>query len=865
MIGWPWRRRKAELDEEISSHFRLAVEDRMSHGESRAAAESAVRREFGNELLVREATRRQWGWFWVERSMAEIGLALRGFRRSPRYFLAAWLCITVGIGATVTIFAVLHAVLLRPLPYADESGLVVVTPVRAHSSIAQLTPAELETFRGARGLARVGTWRAGENVVRGDGQPPERVLEAEVDPNLLPVLGVRPLLGRWPRPEEDRSAVVVLSYDFWQRRFSGDDHIIGRSVRIGDRAHEVIGVMPEGFSVPEGTELWRPGAVPPPELPDILYFDGAIGRLAPGVDPARAHAELVMLMEGLKSRDPGYAQTTYRVARLRDALLGRLRRPILIFQGAALLVLVIACANVAALQLARGAARRREFALRSAIGAGRFGLMRHVLAESAALALIGGVGGVLLSLVGLHRVALLFPDGVPSYITLGMDARVLFAAFGTIFLAALLFGAAPAVRASRTRAPLALDGWLGGGSAASHGPSRLTNLLVVGEVAVSVVLVAGAALLVRSDIEMRGDLGFEPAGLLSMRFPFSAWEGAEPGRRAALSRQLEERLRALPGVEAVTSSFNAVPLDGPMAGFFSFRLRRQAPEQAIGQRASVQWVAPDYARTLGARLLNGRDLAEEDMGGAETAALVNRNFESTYLAGERAVGSTVLVGEDTGEQESQMVVRIVGTIDDVRHERPPVDVVPTLYVVNQVRPTRTWIVRARQDDPTSLAPETRRLMNELDPTAAMPRIQAQTDVVRRAFWRERLQRDVLSIFAAVALVLATCSMYGVLSYAVAQRTSEFGVRVAVGASSRQLLRMVLRDAASVALVGVTVGAITALALGRLLSSAAHGVPAADPATLAITAGALLIVSVFAALVPAWRAAKLDPLVALRRS
>jgi putative ABC transport system permease protein len=858
MISWPWRRRSSELDEELASHLRLAVEDRVAHGKPRAEAESAARREFGNVLLVREATRREWSWFWLERLLAELALALRTFQRSPRFFLVAWLCIAVGIGATVTIFAVLQAVLLRPLPYADEERLVVVESMREGRStrFAQLTQEELDALRGARTLEQVGTWRTWESDVTSSDDLPERVLEAQIDEHLLPMLGVKPLLGRWPE-SEDGTDVVVLSYDLWQRRFRGDRQVIGRSIRIGESEHEVIGVMPDEFSVPEGTQLWRPLGEAR-YSGHILFYGGAIARLSTGADLVQARAEITATMKALRGQYPAdYGQTTYHVNGLRDALLSPLRRPVLLLQGAAVLVLLIACANVAALQLARSAARRRELALRSAIGAGRAGLASPVLAECFALALAGGTGGVLLSRAGVRLVARAFPDGVPSYITLAVDARVLAVAFVATVAAALFFGMAPAVQAARTRAPHALAGFMR--SAEGLTPQRRwsSRLLVATEIAISVVLAVSAVQLIRADREMRRGLGFNPEGVLSVRVPLGYRAYREPERRAAFYRQLEEHLRVLPGVEAVTSSPDEVPLDGPMAGFVPFRLASQSAEQAAQQRVSVQWVAAEYARTLGARLLEGRDLTEGDVGGLEHASLVNRAFQTTYLSGRRATDHTVLF--DSRDNDRPTRIRIVGVIEDIMHERKVAQVPPAMYIPDpEGTAAQTFVLRTKLGNPILLAPSIRRLVYELDPNLTTGRMQTQTRVVQRAFWRERLQRDVLSIFAGVALLLAACAVYGVLSYAVAQRTSEFGIRKAVGASSQQLLQMVLREATSIAIVGVLIGTLVTLGLTRLLASAAYGVPMIDPLTLAAVSGALLLVSVTAAAAPAIRAMRLDP-------
>ena len=861
-MRWLWwlRRRDAELDEELASHFRLAVEDRVARGATRAQAESAARREFGNELLVREATRRQWSFFWLERVLAELALSLRALRRSPRFFIAAVLCIALGTGVTVTILTALQAVLLRPLPYADADRLMVMQAQRARreTRFAELTQAELDTWRRARAVQSVGTWRGWESDVSGPEDLPERVAVAEATRNLFTILGVRPRLGHVPDAVTDD--VVILSDALWRRRYGADPEIVGRTIEFENEPHRVAAIMPPRFSFPEGTQLWTLLPDDPGIPRDILFYGGAIARLAVGRTEAEARAELDVLARQLQASDDGYAQTSYALISMREHLLGALRRPVLIFQSAALLVLLVACANVGALQLARSAARRRELALRAAIGADRRALALHVFAESVMLALIGGAAGTALAFAGTRMLALAFPDGVPSYIQLHIDVPVLIGALTVSLAAAVLFGATPAWQAGRTRALTTLDGSTRSSDAGSRTRTRFRYGLVTGEIAVTVVLAAGAVLLVRSDVALRRELGFTPDGVLSARVPLSYSRYREPERRLAFYRTLEDRLRALPGVESVTYSFNAAPLDGPVAGLFGYRFADE-PAPAPGHRLSVQHVGADYAQTLGVRLRAGRDLQRGDGSGTEWSALANHTFARQHGGAAAVVGRVLSLESEGGEPSPP--IRIVGVIADVRHERPPAELLPTLYVRHQsFSASRVFLLRTRARDAASLGSAVRSAVYEIDPAGVASRIQTQEHVVRRAFWRERLQRNVVTIFASCALLLAVFGMYGVISYAVAQRTAELGIRVAMGASTRQLLMLVLREAAGVAVAGIALGCIAALALTRVLSSALHGVRATDPLTLTCVAVALLAVAITAAIAPARRAARLDPVQAI---
>ena len=830
----------------------------MARGETRAEAEAAARRELGSELLVREATRRQWGWSWVERVAQDFALSVRAVRRSPRYFVAAVLCIAAGTGATVTIYSALQAVLFRPLPYPAAERLVAVevNRPRREARFAEMTQLELNAWRSARSLDGVATWRTAEGTVSGREDLPERVITAEATPALFEVLGRAPAYGAIPAAHDE--GAVILSDALWRGRYGGDRSIIGRTIQFNGRPLVVAAVMPPEFSFPDRTQLWQtlPEDVDIP--PDILFYGGAVARLAAGHTYAQARAEIGALSQRLMAEGGVPPGTKYDLVTLRDHLLGALRRPVLIFQGAALLVLLVACANVAALQLARSATRRREFALRAAIGAGRGALAGHVIVESLTLAIAGGVAGTALGFAGTRLLASAFPDGVPPYIDLSVDAPVLAGALAATLLSALLFGIAPSLRASRTRAPLALDGSAHGSGGVGRRAFR--NALVTVEVAVSVVLLIGAALLVRSDVEMRRTLGFEPARLLSTRIPLSYTAYPEPGQRLEFYRRLEQRLRELPGVEVVSSSFRAVPLDAAVAGFSSFRMLDEDDPASPDRRASVQHVGPQYAGALGMRLQRGRDISTADGTGAELAALVNRTFVAQHSAGSNPIGRLLVLGAGN---DTSRPIRIVGVVDDVLHERPPADVPPTLYLRDaSMAASHTFLLRTSLEDPGLLVPAIRELVHEMDPMMVASRIQTQEHVVRRAFWRERLQRNVVAIFASLALLLAVFGMYGVISYAVAQRTAEFGVRVAVGASTSQLLLLVLREAATVAAAGVALGAAAALALTRLLGNALYGVSATDPLTFAAVAGVLLIVAVVSALGPALRAARLHPMTAL---
>ena len=845
-----WSRRNDELNEEIAAHMRMAVEERVARGASRADAEAAARREFGNELLVREATRRQWRGFQVERLAVEFALALRGLRRSPRFLTAALLCIAVGTGVTVTIFSALNAILLRPLPYESPNELVVieVERERRETRYAQFTQKELDAWRSARSLHSVATWRTSDGDLTGDEDLPERVRTAEAEAGLFAVLGMRPQYGRVFDAARDADAdVVILSDGLWRRRFGADPSIVGRTIEYNGVAHEVIGIMPAHLAFPEGTQLWE--LLPEMSIPDdIVFYAGVVGRLRPGVSERAARAEVDVLVQRLKAGGAP-ASSNYRLVSMRQHLLGALSGPIVIFQAAAVLVLLVACANVAALQLARSAACQREYAVRAAIGAGRAALARHVLVECVTLAMLGGAVGLLLARAGIGLLALAFPDGVPSYLRLTLDGRALLMAVAAALASGLLFGLAPALLAARSRASLALHA----AARVTTGRSRLRYALITAEIAITVVLMTGAVVLMRSDVEMRRALGFNPAQVLSfgVPLPYGRYKGEQ---RSQTYQRLLQRLSSLPGVESVTSSFNAAPLDGPAAAYQPFAFTGEELSQE--RRASVHFVGSRYAYTLRLDLLDGRDLLPGDATATTPTALVNQAFVAKYLANGSPVDRVITVGQSRP-------IRIVGVVRDVRHERPPADIPAALYVHDPAAlASQIFFLRTNMSDPLTLMPAVRRVIDEIDPALVLAKVQTQERVVRRSFWRERLQRNVVAIFATLTLILAVCGMYGVVSYAVAQRTTEFGVRVALGATPAQLISIVLREAAGIAVTGALIGAAAALVITRAIMSRLHGASSADPLSLAIVIVTLIGVALLAAWTPARRAARLDPVTAI---
>jgi putative ABC transport system permease protein len=860
MTSWFRRRRRDDdLDDEIRAHLEMAARERMERGETAADAAAGARREFGNVLLVKEVTRGMWSGAGFSATAGDLRIALRTLGRTRAFTAAVVLSVGVGIAATVTISSAIDAVFLRPLPYPHAADLVALRARQAArgETGAVITRESLEAWSAASSLAQIAAWSGSPADVTGPEDLPERVDGALVAPELFPLLGVAPMLGGGFTPEDavvGAEAVVILSDALWRRRFGGDAAIVGRRVPIDGSPRTVRGVMPPGFSFPEGAVIWRPLVVPPVP-PGVLLFDGALARLAPGVTLDQARAEFDA-RTGTFQGGEGYAGWQFDLVPLREHLVEGLRRPLLLVQVAALLVLLLACANVAALLLARTMARERELATRAALGAGGPRLAMHVLTECLALAILAGFLGVVLAHVGLGLLAFAFPDGVPSYVDLrlqpGAVALAVLLAIGT----AALFGLLPAWRVARTRAYTTLFG--SGRTTASGGRGWAFPALVVAQVALAVLLLGVAALLARTYQALEESLGFKPEGVLAVTIQLPSRQYPSAARRAAFYTQLEERLRGLPGVVQASASVSAAPLDsGITSGLVRFRLE-DAASPTDEQRAAGQFVAPGYFEALGVPLVAGRDFHTEETQGGDAVAIVNETLARRYFPDGDALGRRLLL------QSGTRVVRIVGVARDFRHRPPPAEIPASIFIPQTAGlMTQTFVLRTTMTNPAALAPAVRQAVSDLDPALAIARLHGQAALVERTFWRQRLQRNVLGIFALVALGLAVLGTYGVVAFTVAARRSEFGVRLALGAARGRLLLDVVSRAAGLALVGVLLGLAGTFALGRVIAGSLYGVAPADPAALAMAAGTVLTVAVLAALLPGVTAARLDPADILR--
>lgn len=796
--------------------------------------------------------------------LADVRHASRTLWKAKGFAAVAVLCLGLGIGATATIFGMINAFMLRPFPFRDEGSVVAVYASRPGQGVDEggLSLADFADWRReSRTLAAIAIYSDGNFNVAGPGNDrPDLVKGAWVSPALFPMLGVHPALGRAFTAEEERpggDGVVLLSHRLWRRRFGGDPGVIGRPVVVAGRARTIVGVMPAGWNFPQTHDLWLPQTLDPAGEPRGQRGHDAIARLAPGVTMAQAEAELAAIAGRLAR---AYPQTnggwSARLTTWRERMVDRYGAILYIFLGVVFFVMFIACANVANLLLARAGARRKEMALRTALGAGRGRIVRQLLTESLLLAVAGGALGVLLSLWGTDVMVAAIPYELPFWMRFDLDWRVLGFAVAVSTASGVAFGLAPALQLSRPDLHEALkDG--GRGTTAGRGGGRLRGALVVSEVALSLVLLVGATLMMRSLLALQAaDPKFDASRLLTMRLPLSSDAYATPGRRAAYFRRVLGAVRALPGVEGATV-VNYVPLEGSNTSTSIEIEGRAAPP---GEELDVAYrsVADDYFRALGVPLAAGRPFAAREAAESSAVAVINDVMARRYWPNGDALGRRLRRGEDAPW------LTVVGIVPEIRQreldERPQ----PQLYLPYPMSPQRTMTLMVRTaGDPAAATAAVRDAVRSVD--AGVPVAEAMTmrQLLHRSVWQPRLFGGMFAVFALVALALAAAGVYGVVAYSVSQRTHEFGVRMALGAAGRDVVRLVVRQGARLALVGIALGVLGAAALSGLLRRMLYGIAPTDPLTFAAVPLTLAAVALVASWIPARRATRVDPMEALR--
>jgi putative ABC transport system permease protein len=814
--------------------------------------------------------------FWQDARRGARALAM-----TPGVTLTALLTLGLGIGANTAIFTVVNAVLLRPLPYAEPASRVMLWSKWKGFDKTWVSAGELLDYRTCcSALAEVAAWSGGQVNLTGDGDP-MRVGAAEVTPNTFRVLGAEPIpgLGRTFTAAEDVAAgwpAAIISHGLWQRRYGGDPHILGRTIQIDGRSVPIVGVMPKGFRLPtdfgedaaEPTELWVPMHIDPKEAVQERGNHGlyAAARLAPGATAAVANAQLAAVTaawteRGLYSRE---MQFTAFVVPVADEILGGVRPAMLLLTGAVVFLLLIACANVASLLLARAEARQREIAVRSALGAGHWRLVRQLLTESVVLAAVSGALGLALAVGGLRLLLAIDPLVVPRADTVGIDGRVLVFTVGLSLLTTLLFSIAPALRAVKLDLTDALKE---GGRQGSTGvrAQRFRDMLVVVEMALGVVLVIGAVLMVRSLWALQKiDLGFEPAHVLTARLsvPESAYTTNE--QVMLFYDRLVQRVRTLPDVRAA-GIVRSLPLANTIG---DWGMQVEGYTEPPGLRAKGDWqVVSDGAfEAMGERLVRGRFFSPTDTAASPPVAIINETMARMYWLGRDPIGGRFRMGRDSNHPQ----FTVVGVVGNVRHNGIEAPVKEKFYVPHsQFHLGSSWtprdmtLVVRTAGEPAGIAPALRGVVREIDRNVPVANIRPMTDVVETALATPRLTGWLLALFAALALVLSAVGIYGVLAYLVTQRTHEIGIRLAIGADTAHVLRLVLGRGLLLSVAGVAIGLIGAAFLTSLIATQLHDVVPHDAMTFAGVSVVMILVALAACYIPAWRATRVDPLQALR--
>jgi putative ABC transport system permease protein len=866
----PWNRREtrhAELDEEIKSHFAMAVRDRVARGESAGEAHAAVRREFGNVTHVKEVTHDAWGGAWLERLAQDLRYAIRSLRRAPTFTIVATLTLALGIGATTAMFTVINAVILRPLPFPEPDRLFTPSyrsPQAMFSPYSGLDDRHFVAFASDTTVfSHMAAYRLRTATLTGAGEP-AKVEAAVVSPDFFATLRISPVLGRVFSRDEMRAvaSVTILSNATWRKRFAADPRAVGGHVTIDGTQHTIIGVMPPGIGFPAATEVWTPMSM---HLnPRLIMFWRTIGRLRDGVTQEQAlaafatRASTFELFDGERRTD-----RTAAVLPLKQVVVGDASRVLLIFTGAVVLVLLIACANVANLLLMRVTTRDREMAVRAALGAGRWRLVRQLLTESVALSSFAAVIGVGIAWVAVRLFLTFAPDGiVPRAAEVSLDRTALAFTAGLSIFAAIGCGLIPALHATERRLHASLSA---GARSIAAGATRFRSALVVGEIAMSLVLLTGAALLLKSFERLRSvDLGFSGANTLAITVDLPATSYRDAAAMRAFFDGVVGRLRALPGAETA-GAVNWVPLGGALIrGDFTLEDGRPLPQ---GYSADKIVVTPGYLRAIGIRLEAGREFTSADAFGAPGVVVISRSVADRFWPKGDAIGKRVAMVDRPTAADWLTIVGIVG---DVQQEGAQEGAHAATYIpVAQTTNTffldhATFVVRrAPGVDVSSLATSLRQVLREADPNLALETVSSIDERVAATTVRPRFQSQLLLIFSLAAVALAMIGIYGVLAYGVAQRMQELGVRIALGAAPRQVMSIVLRRTAALAIPGIVIGIASAFAFTRVLEKFLFEVSATDAMTFTSVAALITLVAFAAAYGPARRASRVDPMVALR--
>jgi putative ABC transport system permease protein len=873
-----------EIDDELRFHLDMEAAYRQRHGVDAASARSEAARIFGGVESTKDDLRDARGGNGVENTIKDVRYAVRALRRNPGFTIVAALTLALGVGANTALFSVVNGVLLRPLPYREPDRLVAIRntwegnndPLAA---IGSISPAEYFDYRDRlSAFESLGVYAPAVASLTGDGEP-ERVPAVALTAGVFPALGVTPVAGRAFTPAEDVPGVnvAVLSYGLWQRRFGGSRDVVGRTIQVDGVATTIVGVMPDGFRVPEQLSETDPGQlfVPLGLSRDSVkirgsHFLSGVARLRHGLTPAQGSADVAAVARRFPVDYPNDYPAKMSFAAgampLLDSVVGQVRPTLFVLLGAVGFVLLIACANVASLLLSRTEGRRREMAVRTALGAGRSRLVRQLLVESIVLSLVGGVVGVGLAMAGTKLLIALRPPNIPRLDAIGVDLRVLLFALVASSVVGVLFGLLPAVQATRLDVQSMLRE--GGRGVASSGRQGARRVLVASEVAIALVLLVGAGLMTRSFVRLLSvDPGYRVDHVLTVPITLSDSRYADNERVIAFFQELTRRVSSLAGVTSV-GAVAGVPLVS-QRGDLSIDIegRPVAPGESK-RRADWQVVTPGYFKAIGMRLVRGRGIEDTDLENTPGVVVINETLAKKYWPNADPIGKRFKLGGGAGPG----MVTVVGIVADVRQSSLAATPKGEMYLAhtqfrfwgggNRILRSLSLVLRTT-GDPAAMTRAVRGEVSTLDSQLPLGQFRTMEDVRGESVSQPRFLVFLFSTFSVVALAIAVIGIYGVIAYGVAQRRKEIGIRVALGARPSAVAAMVVRQGLGLAGVGIVVGLGLALALTRFLSRFLFSVTPTDPVTLMGVAAALGVAALLASYVPALRATRTDPVEVLR--
>ncbi len=868
-----------ELSEELRLHLEMKVHEKRESGMGEHEARQTASREFGNAVLLKEVSRDMWGFRSVEMLLQDVRFGLRILARNPGFTAVVVLTLTLGIGATTAIFSVVYGVLLRPLPYFQPDRIVALQEVNEHGGRMNFADPNFEDVRGqARSLEGAAEYSASMVSVVGASEP-TRTMVAEVSKDFFPLLRVQPALGRGFTPEEARfgaAPAALVSHGYWQQYLGGAADFGRVKLTIDNRSVSVVGILPPGFRFPSDSDIWIPREIEE-RLPSRTAHNWhVLARLREGVTPAQAHSELSAIARELTrqyGRDTMMADVS--VMRLQDYLTIRVRPALYVLLGAVGFLLLVACANVVNLLLAHATAREKELALRTALGAGRGRLLGQFLTEALLISMSGGLLGVIAARWGVDALLAMAPGNLPNLQDVSLNLEVLLFALGVSMAVAFVLGAFTTWRATARDARLAL-GERSQGSLDSAGSLRMGRVIAAAQLAVTLILLVGAGLLGRSLLRVLSvDPGFRTDHVLTVDLALPDVSGdSEKGRRIVFLRNLFAQFGALPGVEHVGGT-RGLPLNGDLAdgGFVIMNPNDRVPTmeefeklfQNSARTGEASYCAADasYFRALGIPLLRGRMFDERDTIDSPHVALISESLARQRWPAIDPLGQTIEFGNMDGDPRFLTIVGVVGDVRVASLESRPEPIIYSNYLQRpQMTSYRFTVVLRAVVPPQSLIAPARSILQSLAPDVP-PSFTTFSRVFQQSLSTRRFHLALVGVFAMAALMLAVAGTYGVTAYSVARRTREFGVRMALGAQIRDVLRLVLKQGLATTAIGVILGMGGSILLTRTLESQLFGITATDPLTFLAVAVVLVLASLLAGFIPARRATKVDPMTALR--